>query len=69
MPVGRNSSTRTSSTKATTSRHWVPNTRLAVVLHDAEEQTAEQRAAQVADAAEDGGRERLDARAGIRRSR
>ena len=26
MPVGRISSTRTSSTNATTSRHWVPNT-------------------------------------------
>ena len=59
--MGRNISTTTSTTKATTSFHLPPNSAGAVVLDQAEQQAAERARPEVADAAEDGGGERLDA--------
>ena len=61
-PLGRNISTRTRTTKAKTSFHSPPKHGCAVVLEEAQEQAAEERAADVADATEDGCRERFDAR-------
>ena len=61
MPVGRTSSTSTSTTKAIDVPPLRAEDGRAVVLDQPEEQTAEQGAAEVADAAEHGGGERLDA--------
>ena len=60
-PVGRNSRTRTSSDERDDVLPLGAEDRRAVVLDEAEQKPAEQRAAQVADAAEHGGGEGLDA--------